>query len=55
MKASSYKIIKKILFLTLVFFVNDIDVEKWPLERVRDKNSYDNFIERKIKNFQQGL
>tara|TARA_B100000282_G_scaffold385_1_gene275 strand:+ start:20 stop:844 length:825 start_codon:yes stop_codon:yes gene_type:complete len=36
--------------LTLVFFVNGIDVDKWPLDRVRDKNSYDNFIERKIKN-----
>lgn len=41
--------------LTLVFFVDKIDVDKWPLDRVRDRNSYDDFIETKMKNFQKGI
>jgi hypothetical protein len=35
--------------LTLVYFVNDIKVKKNPLDRIKDKESFDNFMEERIK------
>ena len=34
--------------LTLVYFIKDITVNRNPIQRVKDNESYDNFIEERI-------